>query len=61
MRWVISSAIDQVLIDRERAAVHLGLRERAEHLRERDRVLDRIGNAGRPRWWRAIRRPSARE
>src|SRR3954470_22823516 len=42
MRWVISSAIDELLVDRQRPAMHLGLRERVEQLRQRDRALDRI-------------------
>src|SRR3954454_21818832 len=42
MRWVISSAIDELLVDRQRPAMDLGLRERAEHLRQRHRRLDRV-------------------
>src|SRR4051794_16677223 len=43
MRWVISSAIDELLVDRQGAAVHLGLWERVEYLRQRHRRLDRVG------------------
>src|SRR4051812_38307981 len=42
MRWVISSAIDELLVDRQRPAVHLGLWERVEHLGQRHRPLDRV-------------------
>src|SRR4051812_40579792 len=42
MRWVISSAIDELLVDRQRPAMDLGLGERVEHLRERHRPLDRV-------------------
>src|SRR3954471_16124930 len=42
MRWGISSAIDEPLVDRQRAAVDLGLWERVEHLRQRHRPLDRV-------------------
>src|SRR3954453_10555319 len=42
MRWVISSAIDELLVDRQRPAMDLRFRERVEHLRQRHRALDRI-------------------
>src|SRR3712207_3577519 len=42
MRWVISSAIDELLVDRQRPAMDLGLGERVEHLRQRHRALDRV-------------------
>jgi hypothetical protein len=40
---VISSAIDEILVDRQRAAVHFGIRQRPQHPRQRHRVLDRVG------------------
>jgi hypothetical protein len=43
MRSVISSAIDRVLIDRQRPLVDLRIGERAQDLGERDGVLDRVG------------------
>src|SRR3954468_17199042 len=42
MRWVISSAIDELLVDRQRPAMDLRFRERVEHLRQRHRPLNRI-------------------
>src|SRR4051812_13956902 len=42
IRWVISSAIDQVLVDGQRPAVHLGLRQRAEHSGQWRRVPDGV-------------------
>src|SRR5947209_10647084 len=43
IRALISSAIDQLLVDRQRAAVDLDLRDRIQHGGERHRVLDRVG------------------